>query len=145
MKIDSFANRLKQGMNQKGMKQVDLANKTNIDKSLINKYIKGVAEAGNDNLPAIAEALNVSEVWLMGYDVPVDPNTNVVVHDDESDQFIFHFGKENTSESEDLLEQYQVLFDKDNKLTDVQKEFIMSTIKEQHRKIDEELEKGNVN
>lgn len=70
MKIDSFANRLEKALNSLNMKQSVLAEKTKIDKSLINKYIKGIAEPGDDNLPILAEILNVSEIWLMGYDVP---------------------------------------------------------------------------
>ena len=73
MKNDTFANRLKKAMNLQQITQIDLSKKTNIDKSLINKYLKGVAEAGNDKLSDLAEALNVNEVWLMGYDVSMQP------------------------------------------------------------------------
>lgn len=72
MKNDSFTNRLNKAMNLRNIKQIELSNATKIDKSLINKYIKGVAEAGNDNLPILASVLDVDEVWLMGYDVPID-------------------------------------------------------------------------
>lgn len=128
MKAESFANRLKQAMNIANVKQIDLANRTNIDKSLINKYIKGVAEAGNDNLPLIAKALNVSEVWLMGYDVPINSEQKNKNHNNISE-----------------LDQYKILFDKDDKLTPDQKEFFIDMIETQHRKFDEAQENGNVN
>lgn len=128
MKAESFANRLKQAMNIANVKQIDLANRTNIDKSLINKYIKGVAEAGNDNLPLIAKALNVSEVWLMGYDVPINSEQENKNHNNISE-----------------LDQYKILFDKDDKLTPDQKEFFIDMIETQHRKFDEAQENGNVN
>lgn len=69
-KVTSFANRLKKAMNDSNISQAELSRKSKIDKSLINKYLKGVAEAGNDNLPVLAETLQVNVVWLMGYDVP---------------------------------------------------------------------------
>lgn len=138
MKIDTFANRLNKAMMKQNMKQIDLANKSKIDKSLINKYLKGVAEAGNDNLPILADALNVNEVWLMGYDVPSDYTYEGGFHDDKNNRFYFRV---DTNKKDNILDQYKVLFDKDSKLTDVQKEFIMNTITEQHKKFDEEQEK----
>ena len=40
--IDTFQNRLKKAMNIRNLKQVDLVNKTGIDKTLINKYLAGI-------------------------------------------------------------------------------------------------------
>lgn len=71
MKNDTFANRLKKAMEMNNFKQIDLVNKTKIDKTLINKYLKGISEAKQDNLTLLAEALGVDEVWLMGYDIPI--------------------------------------------------------------------------
>jgi len=73
MKQDSFANRLQKAMDKKGLKQIDIVNKTKIDKTLINKYLSGVSEAKQDNLELLANALDTNEVWLMGYDVPFEP------------------------------------------------------------------------
>ena len=72
MVVDTFANRLEKAMNLKNMKQVDLVEKTNIDKSLISNYLKGKYKAKQDNLYLLAKILNVSEAWLMGYDVPME-------------------------------------------------------------------------
>jgi transcriptional regulator with XRE-family HTH domain len=74
--IDTFANRLKKAMNYTNMKQVDLVNKTGLDKTLINKYLAGIMKAKQDKLTILADALNVNEVWLMGYDVPMEKNLN---------------------------------------------------------------------
>ena len=71
MKKDTFANRLNKAMELNNFKQIDLVNKTKIDKTLINKYLNGVSEAGSDKLSILGRALNVNEVWLMGYDVPI--------------------------------------------------------------------------
>ena len=75
MVVDTFANRLQKAMNLKNMKQVDLVEKTNIDKSLISNYLKGKYKAKQDNLYLLAKILNVSEAWLMGYDVPMERNS----------------------------------------------------------------------
>lgn len=71
--IDTFQNRLKKAMNLRNIKQVDLVEKTKIDKTLINKYLAGVSNAKQDKLTILAEALNVNEVWLMGYDIAMEP------------------------------------------------------------------------
>lgn len=72
MIIDTFANRLKQAMHLRNIKQVELSTKTNIDKSLISNYLSGNYSAKQENLYKIAKVLNVSESWLMGYDVSME-------------------------------------------------------------------------
>lgn len=80
MVIDTFSNRLQKVMNLKNMKQVDLVEKTNIDKSLISNYLKGKYKAKQDNLYLLAKVLNVSEAWLMGYDVPMERNSEDILN-----------------------------------------------------------------
>lgn len=80
MVIDTFSNRLQKAMNLKNMKQVDLVEKTNIDKSLISNYLKGKYKAKQDNLYLLAKVLNVSEAWLMGYDVPIERNSEDILN-----------------------------------------------------------------
>lgn len=69
---DTFANRLKKALDYNNMKPIDLARKTNINKSLISSYLSGVCKAKQDKLDVIARTLDVSEAWLMGYDVDMD-------------------------------------------------------------------------
>ena len=54
------------------MKQAELCEKTKIPKSAISQYISGAFEPKQDRIYLIAQALNVSEAWLMGYDVPME-------------------------------------------------------------------------
>lgn len=70
--VDTFSNRLRIAMEKENMRQVDLVEKTKLDKTLINKYLAGVMKAKQDKLSILANALNVNEVWLMGYDVPME-------------------------------------------------------------------------
>lgn len=70
--MELFSQRLKEILEIKSLKQTDLAKMTGLDKSLISNYISGKYKAKSTNLYLIAKALNVSEPWLMGYDVPME-------------------------------------------------------------------------
>ena len=63
--------RIKQAMEMRNLKQVDLVRMTKLGKSAISQYISGKYEPKQKALHAIAIALDVSEAWLMGYDVPM--------------------------------------------------------------------------
>lgn len=83
--IDTFKNRLQKAMNTKNMRQVDLVEKTGLDKTLINKYLAGIMNARQDKLTILADALDVNEVWLMGYDVSMERDLNE--HHNTNDDF----------------------------------------------------------
>ena len=72
MKVTSFAERLKRGLDLLKIKPSELSRITNISKSSISHYLKGDWEGKQDAVYSIARALNVSEAWLMGYDVPME-------------------------------------------------------------------------
>ncbi len=69
---DTFANRLKKALDYNNMRPIDLANKAKISKAQISNYLKGSYKAKQDKLYTIAKILNVSEAWLMGYDVDME-------------------------------------------------------------------------
>ena len=56
----------------RNMKQAELCERTKIPKSAISQYISGAFEPKQDRIYLIAKTLNVSEAWLMGYDVPME-------------------------------------------------------------------------
>lgn len=74
----AFAKRLREAMTIRGMKQVELCEQTGIPKSAMSQYLNGAFEPKQNRLWDIANALNVSESWLMGYDVAMDrePDTD---------------------------------------------------------------------
>lgn len=72
MKQATFAERLSEAKFIRKMKQVELCAVTGIGKSAMSQYFKGSFEPKPDKVASIASALNVSEAWLMGYDVPMD-------------------------------------------------------------------------
>lgn len=67
----AISERIKEGLFARNMKQADLVKATGIGKSSISTYISGEYEPKQKNIYKIAAALNVSEAWLMGYDVPM--------------------------------------------------------------------------
>jgi transcriptional regulator with XRE-family HTH domain len=74
----SCASRIKDALSMRGMRQVELCEMTKIPKSAMSQYVSGAFEPKQDRIYLIAKALNVSEAWLMGYDVPMSRvNTNV--------------------------------------------------------------------
>lgn len=71
-KVATVGARLKEAMQIRGMKQVDLVNITGIAKGTISNYINGKYEPKAPAIVKLAQALNCSEMWVMGFDVPID-------------------------------------------------------------------------
>ena len=77
--MSDMATRIKQAMDFRGMKQVELCELTGIGKSSISTYLSGEYEPKQRNLFKIAEALQVNVAWLIGQDAPMlEENTNHV-------------------------------------------------------------------
>lgn len=72
MVVSSFASRLRDALNARNMTQAELANKSGISKSSISRYLSGAWKGKQDAVYALARALDVSESWLMGYDVSME-------------------------------------------------------------------------
>lgn len=64
--------RLREAMNLRNMRAVDICEKTNIPKSAISYYLSGKSEPKSDRIFLLSKALNVSEPWLMGYNVSME-------------------------------------------------------------------------
>jgi transcriptional regulator with XRE-family HTH domain len=56
-------------MQIRNTKAADLAKRTGLSKAQISQYTNGIYEAKQTALYKLAVALDVSEAWLMGYDV----------------------------------------------------------------------------
>lgn len=72
----STSKRLKEAMELAHMKQADLARATGLSKGGISNYVIGRYEPKSDIISKLAKALNCSEMWLMGYDVPRERKQN---------------------------------------------------------------------
>lgn len=75
MKTSNTSERLKELMALKGLRQIDIAEKTGLGKSAISQYVSGKITPKQDKVYILAEGLNVSPTWLMGYDVPMEKET----------------------------------------------------------------------
>lgn len=59
-------------MQIRNIKAAELARRTGLSKPCISQYVNGIYEAKQTALHKLALALNVSEAWLMGFDVTPD-------------------------------------------------------------------------
>lgn len=80
MKTENTADRLKQLMRKRNLKQVDILEMAQpyckrydirLNKNDLSQYISGKVEPGQNKLLILGLTLDVSEAWLMGYDVPM--------------------------------------------------------------------------
>lgn len=71
-KTGEFSERLKAILDLRGMTQSELAQVSGVSKSSISRYISGAWKGKQDTVYSLAHALNISEAWLMGYDVPME-------------------------------------------------------------------------
>lgn len=72
MRVDTFSNRLRIAMEIRDIKGVELSERSGISPSRISQYLKGTYEAKQNAVYVIAKTLDVSEAWIMGYDVNMD-------------------------------------------------------------------------
>lgn len=71
------AQRIKEALQIRNMKQADLVERTKIGKSSISTYLSGAYVPKQNNIYLIAKALNVNEAWLMGYDVSMERTPDI--------------------------------------------------------------------
>ena len=71
-KVDSCGKRIAEALAIKGIRQADLCKLAKVPKSSLSLYLSGAYEPKQDRIYDMAKALNVSEAWLMGYDVPME-------------------------------------------------------------------------
>ena len=85
MKV-STSDRLKYLMETRNLRQADILEKiqplcerygVKIPRNAISQYVTGKVLPKQDKLTILGMALGVSEIWLMGYDVPMERNANV--------------------------------------------------------------------
>lgn len=74
--IEKFENRLRKALDYRNIKPVELANKLNLNKGIVSQYLKGKYYPKQKRLSEIATILDVSETYLLGYDVPIEFEDN---------------------------------------------------------------------
>ena len=81
--MTTFSDRLRYFMEQKGLKQADLVERTKINKSSISEYLSGNYEPKQRNIYKLAVALGIKPSQLMGVeeDQPTSTATNAKVRE----------------------------------------------------------------
>lgn len=74
--------RLREALEMRGLKAIDLSRKTGVPKNTLSNYLKGLTKPKADRVYQIAAALDVSEAWLLGYDVPAARTAEQKKNDD---------------------------------------------------------------
>lgn len=113
-------NRIAEALSIRNMKQVELAEKTGISRGTINNWLKQRYQPKQKALYTMAKALGVSEMWLAGYDVPME-RPLAQIKNDELVQLITEI-----RENEDL----RSLFISISHLTNDQRKTIESMVNE---------------
>jgi transcriptional regulator with XRE-family HTH domain len=103
MKVQTFAERLKTAITTRRMTQQGLSDITKIPKSAISQYLSAKFEAKQDRVEILARALNVSEAWLMGFDVPMERDNDINIVVSEEDKKFFDLLSTMTPEEKDLF------------------------------------------
>lgn len=80
--ITTFANRLYYAMSLRNVTQAELARKTKIAEASISQYTTGKFTPRSDKVYIIAQALDVAENWLLGFDVPMERKVGKAVQND---------------------------------------------------------------
>lgn len=101
-----FRKRLKEMMDERGMRQVDLAAKSGVDRSLISSYLSGRYEPKDDKLQALAQALDCDAMWLAGYDG---------LEEDDDVSFLERFRKLNAKDKQTILTLLQFMSDRERR------------------------------
>jgi transcriptional regulator with XRE-family HTH domain len=125
MKNENTAIRLKKIMEDKNLRQTDILNlaipfcnmyNVKMNKSDISQYCAGKTEPNQKKLFVLGKALNVSEAWLMGFDVPMERvqtpgsnehKTSVLSSDNE---FFINYNKLNSANRRKILDYSKNLY-----------------------------------
>ena len=107
----NFSERLNKALELKQITKAELSRATGISKSSLTRYSKGDWEGKQDAVFAISRALNISEAWLMGYDVPMERI--------DLDDFLKYQGGENQSGRTQAKEEMFRLFGAEHTTSDL--------------------------
>jgi len=81
IQTEELKKRLKQAMDTCGMRAVELSARTGIPKSSISQYMSGYTKPNGERVYLLSKTLNVSEAWLMGFDVPAQRGSDYSADD----------------------------------------------------------------
>lgn len=106
-RMEDIIDRIKNRRNELMMSYQDLADKTGLSKSTLQRHETGsIKNMPIDKLGILAKALNANPVWLMGYDVPKEiPNyINSTSLSQEETTLLENYNKLNSKGKEKLID-----------------------------------------
>ena len=109
VKTSTTSSRLQEVMRIKKIKQADLARMTDISRGAISNYVLGRYEPKSDIINKLAKALNCSEMWLWGYDVPMErmavetPSETSVIQVTEAEQKLLDLFRRVPESQQDMV------------------------------------------
>ena len=127
MKSSSTSERLKQIMKERNLKQVDILEACQpycekygikLKKNDLSQYVSGKVIPKQNKLSILGMALNINEVWLMGYDAPKERNQKTNIDNNEN-----MLSNKNTDAQKEFLNIF-------NKLSNVLQEYLLKTAKD---------------
>lgn len=68
--LKQIANRIRQCMKEKGLKQVDIVKTTGVSKGSVSKWLSGKAKPSGESLLRLSQVLDTSEYWLLHGEYP---------------------------------------------------------------------------
>ena len=128
--------RIKEAMELRNLNQSDIVERTNIKKSALSQYISGKITPRQNAIDELSKVLNVSEPWLMGYDVPMK-RTVLKKETQKSKTDDVVLTPEQEAELQYIIEHNMLFFkrnkmDEDDakKLADILREFYIETLEQ---------------
>jgi len=128
--------RIKEAMELRNLNQTDIVERTNIKKSALSQYISGKITPRQNAIDELSKVLNVSEPWLMGYDVPMK-RTVLKKETQKSKTDNVDLTPEQEAELQYIIEHNMLFFkrnkmDEDDakKLADILREFYIETLEQ---------------
>lgn len=96
-KFNDIMNRIQSKRIELKLSYQDLANKTGLSKSTLQRYETGsIRNIPLDKLEILANALEVSPMWIIGYDIPIEKaNSTNINLDDKTTLLLNSFNKLN--------------------------------------------------
>lgn len=115
MKKENTAIRLNRIMTERNLRQVDILERVKpfcikydikMNKSDLSQYVSGKVEPSQEKLVILGMALNVSEAWLMGFDVPMERTASTK---EESPEIMQYYDQLNDIGKHKATEQVKML------------------------------------
>lgn len=72
MENDKRKNRIGEALDLRNMKQAELAERSGYNRGTISNWVKNKYHPKSNALAVLARILDVSELWLAGYDIPME-------------------------------------------------------------------------